>query len=97
MLEITTFSDTRVSASVQVPADQTLLFTSIPYDEGWSLRVDGKETPKIRLLGALTGVELAEGRLIRLNFPIPQRAGGRGLGLTGDLAGDGGWAVEAGP
>ncbi|RPJ44251.1 MAG: hypothetical protein EHM21_10425, partial [Chloroflexi bacterium] len=60
-LEITTFSDTRVSASVQVPADRTLLFTSIPYDEGWSLRVDGKETPKIRLLGALTGVELAEG------------------------------------
>ncbi len=41
-MKITEMSDTRIKATVDTPKTATL-FTSIPFDEGWSVKVDGKE------------------------------------------------------
>ena len=37
------------------------LFLSIPYDEGWTLKADGKELITRKVLGAFTGAELPAG------------------------------------
>ncbi len=38
-----------------------ILFTSIPYDEGWSVKVNGKKAKTFRLGGSFLGVDLEEG------------------------------------
>lgn len=52
----------RLKGTVEVPEDKTLLFTSIPYDKGWRIYVDGKEAATEALLnGAFLGTELTPG------------------------------------
>ncbi len=51
-----------ISATVDVAEDKTLLFTSIPYDEGWKIYVDGAEAETVALInGTFLGVKLAPG------------------------------------
>ncbi len=57
--EITAWSDTRIQAKAVNTADRDLLFTSIPYDEGWKVTVDGKEAPLVRTLDALLAIDLS--------------------------------------
>lgn len=48
--------------TVEVPEDKTLLFTSIPYDKGWRIFVDGVEAETVALLnGAFLGTKLTPG------------------------------------
>lgn len=48
--------------TVEVPEDKTLLFTSIPYDKGWRIYVDGAEVESIALLNeTFLGTELTPG------------------------------------
>ena len=52
----------RIRGTVEVAEDKTLLFTSIPYDKGWRIYVDGKEAATEALLnGAFLGTELTPG------------------------------------
>lgn len=60
-LEITEFSDTHLEGNVTIPQDKTLLFTTIPYDEGWVVKIDGEETPLIRTLDSLIAVDITTG------------------------------------
>ncbi|MBR5322396.1 MAG: YfhO family protein [Clostridia bacterium] len=41
--EVTEHSDTKLKGTINVNEDDSLLFTSIPYDEGWHIYCDGKE------------------------------------------------------
>ncbi len=50
----------QVSGSIDVKEEGTLLLT-IPYDEGWTITVDGEETEQYAVGQALTGVHLTEG------------------------------------
>lgn len=38
-----------------------VLFTSIPYDEGWTIRVDGREQTAVKMLDAFVGINLTPG------------------------------------
>ena len=40
---------------------QGWVFTSIPYDEGWKVYVDGKETEIIKTANSLLAIEISEG------------------------------------
>lgn len=42
VLEVTDYSDTKIEGNIQV-RDGGYLLTSIPYEKGWSLEVDGKQ------------------------------------------------------
>ncbi|WP_133014354.1 YfhO family protein [Clostridium cuniculi] len=57
----TVYKDGYISGDITVTEDKTLLYTSIPYDEGWSVTVDGVEVEYIKILDGLIGVELSEG------------------------------------
>ena len=62
LLELESFRDDRIEARVSVGSDRKVLFTSIPYDEGWSVYVDGVKAEKKAVLdGTFLAVELTEG------------------------------------
>lgn len=59
-MEIETFEETYIKGTVNA-AESKMLFTSINYDEGWTVSVDGRPA-KIEKIGeALIGVQLEEG------------------------------------
>jgi uncharacterized membrane protein YfhO len=63
--------DGRVSASVKLTEDR-LLLTTIPYERGWTLRVDGVKTDIVPYQDALISVPLKAGdHSIRLEFRAP--------------------------
>ena len=57
----TVYKDGYINGDITVTEDKTLLYTSISYDEGWSVTVDGTEVEYIKILDGLIGVELNEG------------------------------------
>jgi uncharacterized membrane protein YfhO len=59
--EITGFTDSSMHGMVNSVSERPLLFTSIPYDEGWQVRLDGREVQKIKLLNAFIGVMIPPG------------------------------------
>lgn len=76
-LEVTSYSDTTLNGVINAQEDG-LLFTSIPYDNGWILTVDGQEQEIQVFADALISVPLAAGRHeIHLEYHAP----GRNIGL----------------
>ena len=72
IIENTDYKDGYVKGDVTVTADKTLLYTSIPYDEGWILKVDGKDCEYIKILNGFIGVELEEGQhTIEFKYKLP--------------------------
>lgn len=65
-LHVTDFSDGYVKGDIDAPADG-LVFTSIPYDAGWSVKVDG-QTVETADVGQTDGGETTIGAF--LAFPI---------------------------
>ena len=59
-IKINKFGDNRLSGEVNINEGQ-VLFTSIPYDEGWTIIDNGVEVDSIELLGGFLGVELSPG------------------------------------
>lgn len=59
-LQVTSLTDTRVEATIDVTADG-LLYTSIPYDKGWRAYVDGTETEITPVIDAMVCIPLATG------------------------------------
>lgn len=50
-----------LKANVNVDNTNQLLYTSIPLDKGWTVKVDGKVQQPIEILDSLIGIELEEG------------------------------------
>lgn len=62
-LQIMEVDGDRIYGEITVENDKTVLFTSIPYDEGWHILVDGKEQETIAVVdGAFLAAELMAGR-----------------------------------
>lgn len=80
---IETFTDTEIKGTVKAQEDG-VFYTSIPYDTGWRVTVDGEEIEKEELLAigdALLGIRLSKGRhTIELKY-VPQGLT-LGIGLT---------------
>ena len=56
------YKDGYVKGNINVNDDKKLMFTSIPYDEGWTLKVDGKKYDYIKVLNGFIAVELDKGQ-----------------------------------
>lgn len=59
-LELTEISDTKVSGQITAQQDG-VLYLSIPYEDGWSIWVDGQKSEVISLFDVMCGVELNAG------------------------------------
>ncbi len=60
-LELSAFSNTYVSGTIDCDRDG-LLYTSIPQNGNWFVKVDGKEAEAVTVGGAMTGVMLSAGK-----------------------------------
>lgn len=55
------YSNTSLEGNITLPAGQTLVFTSIPYDEGWNVYIDGKKAETVEVMDSLLAVKSTEG------------------------------------
>lgn len=55
------YSESHLTGTMNVPAGCSTVFTSIPYDEGWHIYVDGKEVELGKTMDALISFEITEG------------------------------------
>lgn len=70
-LEITAFDTDRIEGTVTAENDGVLLFT-IPYDGGWSLKIDGERVSLTKVAGYLSGAEISEGtHEIEMVYTVP--------------------------
>ncbi|MCR5213463.1 MAG: YfhO family protein [Eubacterium sp.] len=60
-LNISQFRDGYVKGSIKLRNNQ-IVFTSIPFDEGWTVYVDGKKADVCKLGGAFLGFSASEGQ-----------------------------------
>ncbi|MCR5485760.1 MAG: YfhO family protein [Clostridiales bacterium] len=63
--EITSFKTSHIDGTIDVKGDKKLFTTTIPYDKGWKITVDGETLPDkkiIRTGGALISFELVGGK-----------------------------------
>jgi uncharacterized membrane protein YfhO len=59
-LEISEFDDTHITGTITANEDG-LMFTSIPYDKGWHVKVDGEKVDTVEIKEALIGIPLSAG------------------------------------
>lgn len=78
------FSDTYIEVKIENAKGNELLMTSIPYDEGWKLYVNGKKQVKEKVLGALIGIKLKNKKS---NIILKYEAPGVKLGAIVSLIG----------
>ncbi|MBE6851188.1 MAG: hypothetical protein E7504_05585 [Ruminococcus sp.] len=60
MLKLTKFSDTAFTGEIDVK-QAGCLYMSVPYEEGWTVYVDGKKSKIVPVFDAMCGVNLTEG------------------------------------
>ena len=61
-MNISEMKGSDITAEIDVPSDKHILFTSIPYDEGWHILVDGREAETLSVVNdTFLAVELTEG------------------------------------
>lgn len=60
-LNVTEHSDTRLYGTVNVADDQRVLFTTIPYDEGWNVYIDGEKTDIIKTVDSMLSLKITPG------------------------------------
>ena len=59
--EITSSTEDTFSGTIHVEAGQELIYTSIPYDAGWIVKVDGAVVETEEIVGALMGFRTTPG------------------------------------
>ena len=73
----TDYRDGYVKGKISVTEDKTLIYTSIPYDEGWTVKIDDRKVEYVKILDGLIGVdvdteEFSEGEhVIELKYKVP--------------------------
>lgn len=60
-LNVESYSDTTIKGTVKAK-ENCYLYSSIPYDDGWSVYVDGKKAETFEIGGTLLAVELTPGQ-----------------------------------
>lgn len=59
-IKYTHYEDNHLKGEINVKKEQ-VIFTSIPYDTSWEVKVDGKKVEPVCILDGLLGIELEEG------------------------------------
>ena len=80
---VTEYGDGHFKGSISA-AEDCVMFTSIPYNDGWTATVDGKRADTVRIGDALLGIYLTSGsHEVELNY----HTGGFPLGIILTIAG----------
>ncbi|MBR6513770.1 MAG: YfhO family protein [Clostridia bacterium] len=60
-LNVTAHSDTKIKGNITVSQGDDMLFTTIPYDEGWRVKIDGKRAELIKTADSMLAVSITPG------------------------------------
>lgn len=60
-IEISKQKETLLEGKIQVTDEKGYLFTSIPFEEGWQVQVDGKVVQTMPIFGHFLGIKLSKG------------------------------------
>ena len=75
-------SNTYINGTIDVKDDNKVLFTSIPYDKGWTVKVDGKKVKVQKLYNTFLGVKLKEGKhKVEFEYSTPGLKLGTGISI----------------
>lgn len=55
------YSESSIGGTVNIPEGDSVMFTTIPYDEGWAVYVDGERVEINKTLGALISFDITPG------------------------------------
>ncbi|MBQ7765531.1 MAG: YfhO family protein [Lachnospiraceae bacterium] len=80
-MNVEEYANGYVKANVTVPQEKTVLFTSIPYDEGWTVYADGVETQTVAVIDdAFLALELEPGyHDLEFRYEVPGAKMGMGV------------------
>ena len=82
-LQISSFDESRITGSVKAEKNE-IMYLSLPFDKGWSIKLDNNECPKIILNGGMTGIKLSKGsHTIELAFHLYNAEKGMIFSLLG--------------
>ncbi len=82
-LAITSFASNKIVGSIRPDAPGMLVF-SIPFNAGWTLKIDGQPTPLVRAnYGMLAATVAAGSQVVELDFELPGQRLGLLLGALG--------------
>lgn len=59
-LNITSFGDTKITGDIDVIEDG-ILYLSMPYEKGWTVKVDGEKVKTVKVLHSMLGAEVPAG------------------------------------
>lgn len=81
-LKVTSYSDTKIKGSITASKSGTV-FTSIPYDKGWTVKVDGKKVKASAIGEALLAFDVTAGtHTVEISFFTPGLIPGVLISLT---------------
>ncbi len=60
-MKVTSFSDTHITGTVEA-AENGILMTTVPYDNGWTVKVDGKKVETFGVANAMLAVNMSSGK-----------------------------------
>lgn len=82
-LKLTNFSSTSFSGSFTAVEGTPYLLLSLPYDEGWTAKLDGKKISTISVLDSLTAIPVTPGEhTLEMHFRTPLLLPGISLSIT---------------
>ncbi len=82
-MELTYLEGTRAEGVVTATAEAPVLYTSVPYNENWTVTVDGKPVEKLAIFDAMVGVQLEPGdHTVRFSYKNTAFYQGLAISLT---------------
>lgn len=80
-LKITSYSASHISGTAVSIGNRRLMFTSIPYDTGWTVRIDGRPVRLHKALGSLIAFYVPQG-VHRIDFDYVPQGFAAGCAIT---------------
>ena len=80
-LKVEKFSNTHIVGSVNITDDSKYMMTSIPYSEGWKVKVDGKDVPVTKAWNSFISFPITSGQH-KVEFVFSQKGRVTGAVLT---------------
>ncbi|MBF0746554.1 YfhO family protein [Gemella sp. 19428wG2_WT2a] len=60
-MQVTSWTNTNIKGKVNITDDSKLMFTTIPYNPGWKVKVDGKEVETSKILNSMLAFPITSG------------------------------------
>jgi len=77
VIDMSGFTDTELLGGIELNKDKSIIYTSIPYDEGWHVYIDGVEVDKVKVANSLIGIKATKGyHTVYMKYDVPYLAEG---------------------